>query len=285
MNDFKYLIDKVNDSIEYQDPFNFVYIKNFFKEEHFKEIVSAQQVNVPKFLSTESLISSLIDIYDYKVQPFPGCTTDIKNYLHWFNTKQIINGINKDQDLIEGFGLTLRLKSYRSTILKELIDFFNSDDWHSCLKEKFRKTDITTSVDTAIQKYLTGYEISPHPDIRKKCLTYMININSNIDSENMNIHTHFLEFNHDKKWVYNFWEKNPDIERCWVPWSWTEVKFIQRKNNSITIFSPNNNSLHGVKLDYNHCLFQRTQFYGNLWYDPIKLKPCHWTDLKQEIKK
>lgn len=281
--DFQYLIDKVNDSIETQDPFRFVYIENFFKESHFKDIISSEQISVPKFLSTEDLILSLINVYDYKVQPFPGCTTDVENYLHWINTKQIIKGINKDQDLIEGFGITLRLKSYRSTILKELIDFFNSVEWHSCLKEKFQKNDTITSVDTAIQKYLSGYEISPHPDIRRKCLTYMININSSIESENIDIHTHFLEFISDKTWVYDFWEKNLDIERCWTPWSWTKSKFIQQRNNSITIFSPSNNTLHGVKLNYDHCLFQRTQFYGNLWYDSVKLKPCHWTDLKKEV--
>jgi hypothetical protein len=54
-----------------------------------------------------------------------------------------------------------------------------------------------TRVETAIQKYVSGYEISPHPDIRRKCATYMININ-HPRAEHLELHTHFMEFVEDK---------------------------------------------------------------------------------------
>ena len=33
------------------------------------------------------------------------------------------------------------------------------------------------------------------------------------------------------------------------------------------LFSPADDTLHGVKTDYDHLLSQRTQLYGNLWYE------------------
>lgn len=37
-------------------------------------------------------------------------------------------------------------------------------------------------------------------------------------------------------------------------------------NNSIIMFAPSNDTLHSVRLDYNHLPLQRTQIYGNLMF-------------------
>ena len=280
MKQFTYLIDKIYKADILSKPFKFVYLENFFNDKHFSQIIQANQINTPEFENTEQMIDQLIHNYNYSPQPFPGCTTSIEQYLEWIETGQIIKGIKDNQDLLEGFGIALRLKKYHSTILEELIDFFNSVAFHDCLKEKFEKTDFTT-VETAIQKYLTGYEISPHPDIRRKCLTYMININPSDQSEKIDLHTYFMSLNEDKKWIYDYWKNYTDIDRCWVPWAWATENFNQRKNNSITIFAPDNNTIHAVKLDYNHLKFQRTQFYGNLWYKKSKITPSNWKTLEQ----
>ena len=52
-----------------------------------------------------------------------------------------------------------------------------------------------------------------------------------------------------------------------------------KKNNSITIFAPDNDTIHSVKAQYEHLKYQRTQFYGNLWFNekPLPFKPC-WED-------
>ena len=39
---------------------------------------------------------------------------------------------------------------------------------------------------------------------------------------------------------------------------------MTNKNNSIVLFKPDIDTLHAIKLDYNHNKFQRTQLYGNL---------------------
>ena len=49
---------------------------------------------------------------------------------------------------------------------------------------------------------------------------------------------------------------------------------------SIVLFSPSNDTLHGVKADYNHLYTQRTQLYGNLWYKESSVdKTLEWEQL------
>ena len=44
-------------------------------------------------------------------------------------------------------------------------------------QEKFGIEYQNCNIDGGIQKYLDGYELSPHPDIRLKAATFMVNIN------------------------------------------------------------------------------------------------------------
>ena len=143
----------------------------------------------------------------------------------------------------------------------------NSNDFHRVLKKKFNITE-ETNVLSAIQKNLTGYEISPHPDIRQKCLTYLLNINNNKEIEKLDCNTHLLEFKDEYKHIQRFWENNKNINRCWVPWDWCNIIKTMNENNSMVIFHPDNNppTLHAIRLNYNHLKYQRTQIYGNLMY-------------------
>jgi len=277
MSNYDYLIEKINSQSVSKDPFDFVYCEDFFSGEHFAQIVNATQVNVPEFASTEAMCEQLQQIYNYSPVSFPGCTQDVDSYISWYNERND-DYKTANKDLLEGVGIAFRLQSYSDTILQELVDFFNSDAWHACIKNKFGKT-AETRVETAIQKYVSGYEISPHPDIRRKCATYMININ-HPRAEHLELHTHFMKFTKDKQHLYEYWENNLDVDRCWVPWSWADTTFKHTKNNSITMFAPNSRTMHAVKLDYDHLQFQRTQFYGNLWYtDSEKLPKATWRDL------
>jgi hypothetical protein len=263
MKKFDYLIEKIMDQDFDTTPFKFIYIEDFFNKEDFERIVNAKQVSTPSFQSTEEMCEKLQKEFSYAPISFPGCTPNIKSYLEWFNSNSNVYKV-ANKDLLEGVGIAFRLQTYEDTILEELVNFFNSDKWHTCIKEKFNKSR-NTRVETAIQKYLSGYEISPHPDIRKKCATYMININ-HPNAENLELHTHFMKFKPDMQSIYKYWTENLEKDRCWVPWDWADTCFKHSKNNSITMFAPDNDTLHAVKLNYNHLDFQRTQFYGNLWY-------------------
>jgi hypothetical protein len=75
-------------------------------------------------------------------------------------------------------GVVVRLNTPDSEILRELKTFIASDSFNKALAQKFDVKLESCSKDAGIQKYLDGYEISPHPDVRKKALTFMVNINT-----------------------------------------------------------------------------------------------------------
>ena len=51
------------------------------------------------------------------------------------------------------------------------------------------------------------------------------------------------------------------------------------KNNSIVIFKPSVDTLHAVKMKYDHTKFQRTQLYGNLMSFENITNPGNYKDL------
>ena len=98
-----------------------------------------------------------------------------------------------------------------NNILSDIQIFLESAKFATeCIANKFNVNLSETKVDSGVPKYLDGYEISPHPDVRKKALTYMKpNINPHESSENINYHTHYMRFNNDKKHIQSFWANNP----------------------------------------------------------------------------
>tara|TARA_B100001248_G_scaffold260867_1_gene250293 strand:- start:961 stop:1947 length:987 start_codon:yes stop_codon:yes gene_type:complete len=268
MSHFDYLIDKVEEANFSNSPFEHVYIENFLKQDDFDEIISSPEISLNKADNDGDLFEKLFSS-GYKIVPFPGCITNKEDYLNWRQNKENSSKTNI-HSACESFGMVLRLNKPDTTIIKSLKDFINSKDFNSALAKKFNIEFESCSQDSGIQKYLDGYEISPHPDLRKKALTYMVNINPADNSESIDYHTHYLKLNESRKYVTKIWEGNPDYERCWIPWDWCSTDLRQTQNNSIVIFSPHSDSYHGVKAKYNHLITQRTQLYGNLWYSEAK---------------
>ena len=258
---FDYLLEKIQTAKFNHDPFRYIYITDWLNHDHFTAITQDPQIALLPQGDLDSLLVELADKH-YTPEPFPGCTTNIDHYRQWYHGDRTQRF---ESDLLEGFGIAFRLREYRNQLIQDLIQFLNSHEFHTAIKAKFERTG-NTRVETAIQKYLSGYEISPHPDIRKKCLTYMVNINTESVSEAADIHTHLLEFDADHQHIYQYWQDHADHDRCWVPWSWCESHWQHRANNSIVMFAPDDRSLHAVKLEYDHLPWQRTQIYGNLWY-------------------
>ncbi len=263
LNKFTYLLDKIASAEFQEEPFKHIELFDFLSEEHFNSVITSDQVAIPKMNDSETLIKTLID-KGYNIIQFPGCTTSVTNYLNWIEG----DSNHKNLEICEGFGLALRLKNPLDNILIELNNFFQSSIFKKTLEDKFGITR-PTSLDTGLQKYLQGYEISPHPDILKKALTYMINVNPSSNSEDLEIHTHYLNFKPHKRFIGEFWRYNEDYDRCWLPWEWCDSIKQQRRNNSIVIFAPSWDTLHAIKLNYDHLQMQRTQFYGNLWYEDV----------------
>ena len=278
MSRFDYLLTKIEEAGFLDEPFRHIEIDGFFSDADFARLLEAPEIRTDEVASDRELIEQLGKL-SYKPIEFPGTASNIRDYLDWRDDPGCLH---TNIDTCEGFGLTFRLqRPVAGGIVEELNDFFESAEFRRCLMEKFGLDEEGVFPDVGLQKYLAGYEISPHPDVRAKALTYMINVNPDPASEQQDYHTHYMRFTPGRSYVEAYWRGNPQHDRCWVPWSWCETVKRQSRNNSIVIFAPSDDTLHGVKANYDHLPAQRTQFYGNLWYNRIaKTGKPTWRDFE-----
>lgn len=264
----KYLIEKISNSNIIEEPFPHIIINNFLSEKHFNILKNDEQIHFEEVKNNDELYNKLLS-KDWKIQRFPGCITKWSEYKEYLNNTKIFK--SKSNNPVGNVGMTFRLSKYNNKDVEDLINFMNSESFHNILKNKFNVKNKTTII-SVIQKNLTNYEISPHPDTRNKALTYLLNINKNDEIENLDCHTHLLKLKKEYEFIANFWDKNENIDRSWLPWNFCNTVKKINKNNTLVIFKPNSNppSLHAIKLNYDHLKFQRTQIYGNLMFEKKK---------------
>ena len=239
MSEFSYLAKSVEAAAFHTDPFKHITLQRFLSPEHFQRVITAKQVNYKHFsIIREAMDTMLAD--GYSPQEFPGCITDVDEYVAFiegaakFKTA-IVEGYGRG--VIEGYGLTLRLNRYNKEFLQELIDYLNESEFQKAITEKFGITD-TVSIETAVQKNMNKYEISPHCDTRRKALTYLINIYTDAECEKEQMHTHLLKPVPNYEYLLSFWKYNMDVDPVWIPWTWCQTTKQTITNNSITIFKP-----------------------------------------------
>ena len=80
MDEYNYIIKKIQNAKIEEFPFKHVYIENFLKEKDFNLLLKDEKINIPKQSNTKELIKYLIS-NDYKTVAFPGCTRNIDAYL------------------------------------------------------------------------------------------------------------------------------------------------------------------------------------------------------------
>lgn len=274
--EFQYISQKILDAPFNTDPFRHILIEDFLSKEHLSAIVEDQQVHFREANDTRDLLGLLAENH-YKVQNFPGCTNDVNEYLWRYENNSFPSG-RKGQP-VEAYGITFRLSKHNNPLIEKLVTYMNGEEFKSALETKFN-IGAQTNIITAIQKNLSHYEISPHPDIREKALTYLLNINKNSAIDDLPVHTHLLKFKKEWEFIPEFWKNNLQKNRCWVPWDWCETRVVTNKNNSIVLFSPSIDTLHGVKMAYDHTKFQRTQLYGNLMSTSTIAKSMNYRELE-----
>lgn len=275
MSHYDYLLEKVRAATFTTEPFRHIRLDEFLAPDDFRALISAMEVNIAPATSDAHLFSLLFQA-GYQIIHFPGCITDKGSYIRWHKHRK--GGTY--HSACEGFGMTLRLTSPRSPAVASLKSFLEGELFNRALAEKFDLDLDACSVDCGIQKYLDGYEISPHPDVRRKALTFMVNVNPHPNSTLLEHHTHYMRLRPQRQYVSAFWAGNPQVDRCWVPWDWCETVSVQRQNNSIVVFAPNDVSLHAVRARYDHLKGQRTQLYGNLWFKQTQpLEMQEWDEL------
>ena len=265
-NNFKYIIEKIQDAKLTNDPFNHYLIKNVFSKEHYSLIQESQEINLGPSKDIHDLVKNLLE-RNYEIETFPGCVTDVNEYIKAIKSNNFIIAREKFKNGgISSFGMCFKLKS-KDKFIKGILDFFNSENFLNCIRKKL-KVNIPTTYNFGIQKYLNGYELSPHPDIRTKKATLMLNINHHELNADTTIHTRLLRPKEKTKKIIEFWKKNKEVERNFLKWDDCEIVTSHSDSNSLLMFSPDDDSLHGVKLKYNDLEYQRTNLYANLWVDP-----------------
>lgn len=253
-----YLLDRIAAAEILSDPFPHLHIENFLSAEDFAAVQGAAEVTLPPADNIDGLFAEL-NAAGYGPIQFPGCTKNRAEYTAWLESG---TAVTNTHSTCAAKGMALRCAP-RSKPVRALDEFFRSGALKALLEDKFGITE-PTRIEAGLQKYLHGYEISPHPDIRKKALTWMLNVNPGTDQQDF--HTHYMRFRPEWQFVQDFWRDNPDVETCWVPWDWCDTVKRQTANNSIVIFAPRYDTLHAVRAHYGHLAAQRTQFYGNLWH-------------------
>ena len=275
MGQFSYISEKIKNAEFKKEPFKHLLIENVLKEEHLEIILADKQIHFEPVQDTETLID-VLQKKDYVVQNFPGCTTDLEEYLHHYNNNSFPYG--RKGTPIESYGVTFRLSKIQNNLIRELTDYLNGQEFKQTLEEKFEIVK-ETRIITAIQKNLSHYEISPHPDVREKQLTYLLNINKDSSIDEQQVHTNLLKFKPEWEFVKDYWNENHQKNTTWVPWDWCETKVVTNKNNSIVLFKPSVDTLHAVRMIYDHTKFQRTQLYGNLMGLDNIVEPMNYRDL------
>jgi len=263
MTEFQYIIDRICDAEIIKKPFPHLEINDILSPEQFQIIIGDNQIHFTKQTDNDALYKTLLE-NNYNIQDFPGCVGKWEQYIEYLEGKKLAPAACAP---VETIGITFRLHKYRNNFIQRLVKFMNGQDFHNAIKTKFSISE-PTNIISAIQKNLSGYEISPHPDSNWKALTYLININKDSSIEEQDCHTHLLEFKDEYKYITDFWQNNPHVNRCWVPWNMCNTVKKIKRNNTMVIFQPASNppTLHAVKMDYDHLKFQRTQIYGNLMY-------------------
>lgn len=276
--DFLYLINKISDAKFFDEPFKHIYIDNFLSESHFSELTAS--ISTPAARNTRELINYLFHSH-YILAETSAHSFNMEKYV-----KDYEEGFPERGPTAVGFhGIAFKLLKRRlekNNLLKSLVRFMNSSVFHYCLRNKFSIKE-STDIKSSVQKHLSGYEVSPHPGSRTKALIYSLNVNPSSELEKMKVHTRLLSLKPEYEYVKRFWDKNPDYDTTFLPWSWCSTKKIINENNSLIIFSPSNETTHAEKLKYNHLLFQRTQIKGELLYkDSKKYLPTEYINIPRE---
>ena len=105
-SNLNYLGEKILSSDFELEPFVHIYVEDFFKKEHFEEIISCSEINIPVCGDDEELLSKLSE-RGWSIIPFPGCITDPVEYIKWHGSTKQAEEIHT---ACEGFGMVYRLR-------------------------------------------------------------------------------------------------------------------------------------------------------------------------------
>jgi len=195
-------------------------INDFLGESLFQELISHPDINLGPCTDMSELNGSL-NVAGWEVQLHPGCIATFAEYRQVREGKALYKDANSyghasRHQLLSGSGIAYRYQRSESSAIQDRISLFHGGELLKTLYEKFEIHHETT-YDCGLQKYLHGYEIPPHPDIRSKALAFMLNLNTDPQSNLAEYHTHFMRLKSKYHYLYKFWDNHDEIQHCWIP--------------------------------------------------------------------
>ena len=248
-----YILKKIEDAEIILKPFPHIIISNFLED--------GDLIDVLNNIDIDNL--NVID-KKYKLVQYPGAKSTTEEL-----TKRPT-----------GVGLVYALKEEYSKNNIKLNTILDSDEFKQALFEKFK---IPTNIDGwnvyQINKDLNGYEISPHPDITGKVITYQLNLSNTNILDNYDLGTKFHTIK--PEFLKNIKKLSTKQPRPWGKWDWFDKgKSIPYKQNTFMAFAPSDISYHSVKLEnYPQEKYQRTMLRGFIADSRLlnKNPKSHWT--------
>ena len=248
-----YILEKIKSAKIIEKPFPHIIIPNFLEENDIENIIDNIEIDNLNQIDKK-----------YKKVVYPGAKSA---------TEELTQRPT-------GVGLVYALKEEYSKNNIKLNKILNSEDFKNVL---FKKLNIPINIDGwnvfQINKDLNGYEISPHPDITGKVITYQINLSNTDNLDNYDLSTKFHSIKPEcLKYIDALSKKN---KRPWGKWEWFDKgKSIPYKQNTFMAFAPSDISYHSVKLEnYPQEKYQRTMLRGFIADTRLlnKKKKENWT--------
>lgn len=247
------IIKKIEEAEIIVKPFPHIVISNFLEDDDLIDILDNIDIDNLNVIDKK-----------YKLVQYPGAKTTTEEL-----TKRPT-----------GVGLVYALKEEYSKNNIKLNTILDSDEFKQTL---MKKLNIPTNIDGwnvyQINKDLNGYEISPHPDITGKVITYQLNLSNTDILNNFDLGTKFHIIKPEYLKYIN--ELSKQRKRPWGKWEWfNEGKSIPYQKNTFMAFAPSDISYHSVKLEnYPQQKHQRTMLRGFIADSRLlKLKSKeHWT--------
>ncbi len=257
-SEFQYLLDKINNAKIVKYPFEHIYIENFFNKKHLDIILKNKDIHFDECENLNELLEKLNK--NYKIVSNPGCVTNIYNYI-----KQINNYVGNTNKTINSSGIAFQYNE-RDENIKNIMEFIRNKNFKESLLNVFniKNIDYDSNSPGRLTKQLSGYQISPHPDVKETLVSILININKDDSINKYDVHTKLHILKDEFKYIYDYWNNHPEINRNWLPWEYTTPVFNNNKNNTLIAWSPNSHTLHSIKCFYNHLKFQRTVIYSDI---------------------
>lgn len=285
VHNFDYVLKKIENAPIITDPYPHIIISNFLSDNDYDNL----------------LYSHHIDIYDKSCLHIPKVNTynELKSKLQYAGWEPIsypgaVSG-KTGSDLLNrptGKGLVYKLvdkkadgengiRTYLDMFLTRTDNTLNNTSVNTFINTLLNKFKYANNIGWNVYEYnkdLNGYEISPHPDVSGKLVTYQLNLAPDNLLAEYNLATRLLKLR--PEYTDEIEKLAKTRARPWGLWEWfDETSSVPFIGNTFFAFPPTNDTYHAVKLEeYPEKIQQRTMIRGFILSNELlkKAPRSHW---------